>query len=111
MHQALDEQHLAIQKGRIRMPGGWFDKRSLSLLSYLANELVNRARAGPLTSAQYLVKLVSRCYMGDGRYKTSSREQVAERVEDALAKGNCRRALGLLSQRVLLSPGSQGAQG
>ena len=106
LSNATDDQHLAIQRGRIRMTGGWFKARDLALLSYLAGEFVGRTRAGPLTSGQCFVKLLGRCYMGDGRLSAPGKDRLAERVEDALVKGNCRRAMGLLSQRSLLSPDS-----
>ena len=63
LQKAEDEQHLAIQKGRIRIFRDWFNKRNLSLLSYLANELVTSARTGPITSGQSLRRLINRCYM------------------------------------------------
>ncbi|EFO64007.1 Reverse transcriptase [Giardia lamblia P15] len=106
LSNATNDQHLAIQRGRIRMTGGWFKARDLALLSYLAGEFVGRTRAGPLTSGQCFVKLLGRCYMGDGRLSAPSKDRLAERVEDALVKGNCRRAMGLLSQRSLLNPDS-----
>ncbi|EFO65323.1 Reverse transcriptase/endonuclease, putative [Giardia lamblia P15] len=59
-----------------------------------------------MTSGQCFVKLLGQCYMGDGRLSAPGKDRLAERVEDALVKGNCRRAMGLLSRRSLLNPDS-----
>ena len=39
--------------------------------------------------------------------KVTPQDLIGEKIEDALTKGNCRRAMGILSQRTLLDPDSQ----
>ena len=62
---------------------------------------------GPITSGQSLRRLINRCYMSEGNGKVTPQDIIGEKVEDALTKGNCRRAMGILSQKTLLDPDSQ----